>query len=453
MLNVFRISEMVGIAPIELLEIERYGADLSANKSSFMDALNEWQKEFQLTANNEEVVVAGYYEALIGGEYGDAFYIVQYQQALNWIHFDLSQSRVMLILSQFRRLFIQLAEKLGSHNLAKGLCHVLDIGQSIVSLVYSVVEEIERMKLRSESEIRRIQKSYQLISAEIPPAILNAYMDHQRWKLVAFNLALGRPLDWEGFETSHLKCRLARWLEDGGLELIPQEKQAIFFEAHERVHRFGQLAIAQSHSNQPEKILTILSDMEGASDIVAQVLLDVIESEFIRIATADGLTGLPNRRSFDMDYDQDVAFAKRHGFWVGLILIDIDFFKQVNDKHGHAAGDFVLKEIATLLKKSLRQEEKAYRWGGEEFAMVTLDSQPGGAEVLAERARKMVEEYVFLLKDSTELKLTISCGSICFPPGCQQLKHEIFAMSDKQLYKAKEGGRNQVQHRTIESNF
>ena len=449
MLNVFRISEMVGIAPVELLEIERYGADLAANKSLFMDALKEWQKEFQLTINDEDVVVAGYYEALIGGEYGEAFYIVQYQQALNWIHFDLSQSRVMLILSQFRRLFIQFAEKLGSHNLAKGLCHALDIGQSIVSLVYSVVEAIERMKLRSESEIRRIQKSYQLISAEIPPAILNAYMDHQRWKLVAFNLALGRPLDWEGFETSHLKCRLAHWLNDGGLELIPKEKQAIFFEAHERVHRFGQLAIAQAHSNHPEKILTILSDMEGASDIVAQILLDVIESEFIRIATADGLTGLPNRRSFDMDFDQDVAFAKRHGFWVGLILIDIDFFKQVNDKHGHAAGDFVLKEIAKLLKKSLRQEEKVYRWGGEEFAMVTLDSQPGGAEILAERARKLVEAHSFVLKDSTELKLTISCGSICFPPDCQQLKHEIFAMSDKQLYKAKEGGRNQVQHRII----
>lgn len=449
MLNILRISEMVGIAPIELLEIEKYSLRLIEHKASFIDSFESWQTEFEMIPKGMQVILDGYYEALVSGTYEDDFYIAQYKQALHWIECDLSQSRVMLILSHFRKSFIQFAEKKQAHNLAKGLCHVLDIGQSIISTVYGIVESIERMKSRSENEVNRIQKSYQLISAEIPPTLLRAYLDHQKWKLVTFNLSLGRPLDWDGFEISHEKCRLANWLNQGGKDFIPAEKLDMFLESHERVHRFGQMAIKEAEGNQPEKILSILGDMQLASDYVSDVLLDVIEAEFIRIATADGLTGLPNRRSFDMDFDQNIAFANRHQFWVGLVLVDIDFFKKVNDAFGHTVGDAVLKNVADILQDQVREEEKAYRWGGEEFSLVTLDKKPGGAEALAERIRQAVEKNVFLDGDAKPLKLTVSCGSVCFSAQCTLPKHEIFALVDKQLYAAKEAGRNQVQHKLI----
>lgn len=448
MLSILRIAEMVGIAPIELLEIEKYRDVLQSHKPSFMASFEAWKRDFEVT-EKDQVILDGYYEALISGKYEENFYIDQYKQALHWIECDLNQSHVILILSHFRKYFIQFAEKNQDHNLAKGLCHVLDIGQSIVSMVYGIVEAIERMKARSENEVNRIQKSYQLISAEIPPTLLRAYLDHQKWKLVTFNLSLGRPLDWEGFEISHEKCRLSAWLNDGGSDYIPKDKLDQFLESHERVHRFGQMAIKEAEGNQLERILTILGEMQLASDFVSDILLDVIEAEFIRIATADALTGLPNRRSFEMDFEQNIAFANRHDFWIGLVLVDIDFFKKVNDSYGHAAGDLVLKQVSNILENQVREEEKAYRWGGEEFALVTLDKKPGGAEALAERACQAVERNVFLDDKGNSLKLTVSCGSVCFDKACDLPRHEIFALVDKQLYAAKESGRNQIKHKII----
>ena len=104
-----------------------------------------------------------------------------------------------------------------------------------------------------------------------------------------------------------------------------------------------------------------------------EVLMNVIEEEFVKAANSDALTGFANRRAFDMELEKALAFAKRHDFWVDLVLLDVDFFKKVNDDYGHMAGDAVLKRMAEILQEVARTEDMLFRWGGEEFVMITLD--------------------------------------------------------------------------------
>lgn len=451
MLNILRITEMVGISSSELLEIENNRTALIKYKTLFMAELESWRLEAEVFGCDTDLILPGYYEALVLGEYNDDFYRSQYLQTLHWVNCGLPQGKVVLVLSRFRKLFIDFAEELGSHHLAKGLCHVLDMGQSIVATIYGLVDSIERMKVRSNSEVARIQKTYYLVSAKVSPRLLQVYEEHQQWKMAVFNLSLSRQIDWEGFEVSHKKCRLAVWLNEGGKSLIPKDKLDDFLTSHEAVHRLGVRAINEAKSNYPENTLKILSEMEVASDMVSEVLLEVIQSEFIRLATADGLTGMSNRKSFELDFEQDIAFAARYQFCMGLILVDIDFFKKVNDNYGHAVGDQVLKDMAKILQQNIRKEEKAYRWGGEEFALLTKSKSLNDPKNLSERVRLAVEEYEFSNGSGGILNLTVSIGALCLPSNHNLLKHEIFALVDKQLYKAKENGRNQVQHKLIKA--
>jgi len=453
-MNISLITDMVGISPIELVEIQQNINDLQSYKSLFCDRLENWVTEFKLLETDEvnikEIIRLDYYDALTAGNYTNQFYNVQYQQALKWLSLGFSQPRIMLLLSHFRKLFIEFAEKKQSTTLAKGLCHVLDMAQSVISTVFTVVDSIERMKVHSHSEIERVKRSFSLVAAEMPKEIVQAYQDHQKWKLVTFNMALGRVENTEGFELSHKKCRLAKWLEAGGYKLIDPDRKASFDKAHERVHTLGKIAIEAYQSQQPESILPILTEMEMASDEVSDVLLDVLESEFVNIATSDVLTGLQNRRAFDMTLKEHLAFAKRHDYYIGLILLDIDWFKKVNDQYGHAVGDEVLIHVANLLNKARRTEEKCYRWGGEEFTVVTMDDKPGGARILAERIRALIEDTPYILEDQTELKITVSVGALCFKGRTTLPLHEVFAMSDRLMYQSKEKGRNQVSYFVLE---
>lgn len=441
---------MVGMKQVELLEITKHKVHLLAFKKEFITLLDTWLAEFELGYSSSEILKNNYYEHLVSGQYDTTFYIAQYYQALHWINLGLSQTNVMLIVSHFRKMFIHGSESVDSYNLSKGLCHALDIGSSVVSTIYDMVEKVERMRVNSEREIARIQKTYSLISAEISPLLLQAYIDHQKWKLEMFDLSLGSTITNQYYEVSHEKCKLAQWLIKGGTSYLPKENLKRFMDAHELIHRLGGQAISAAEKDSPEQILKNLSKMEIASDIVGQELLDIIESEFIKIATEDTLTSLPNRRAFDLEFEGNVAFSKRHGFRVGLILLDIDFFKKVNDVYGHLIGDKVLQEIAIILKKTIRKEEKAYRWGGEEFALVSVGIKKYEVKSLAERVRKAIEEHEFCKSSKNSFKITASCGALSFFPDENYLKHEIFARADKLLYLAKESGRNQVQYKVFE---
>jgi len=241
---------------------------------------------------------------------------------------------------------------------------------------------------------------------------------------------------------------LGQWLQNEGRNQIPEGDRESFDKAHEKIHRLAQLALTEALAHHPERIVEFLVEMELASDEVGRVLLDLIEGEFIRLATLDSLTGLPSRRAFDAKLKKNLAFSQRHGFWVGLILVDIDFFKAVNDECGHAYGDAVLKEIAALMGEMVRKEDTVYRWGGEEFAIISLDKEPDDGR-LAERIRQGVERYVFASDPS--LKVTVSCGVISVDSKLNATEDLLFAAVDEQLYYSKNRGRNRVSYRVLEA--
>jgi diguanylate cyclase (GGDEF)-like protein len=163
-----------------------------------------------------------------------------------------------------------------------------------------------------------------------------------------------------------------------------------------------------------------------------------LAQEMTTIAYEDALTGLPNRRWLDEELGRHQHISARYGRRHGLILFDLDHFKAVNDRFGHAVGDQVLKEIAALVPPLIRAGEIFGRWGGEEFALVTLDGGNDAARKLAERIRRAIEAHTF----TYDLTLTASFGVAINEPGLSA--EELFKRADQELYAAKQAGRNRV---------
>ncbi len=161
-----------------------------------------------------------------------------------------------------------------------------------------------------------------------------------------------------------------------------------------------------------------------------------------QLATTDGLTGLHNHRYFQERLSERIEEARRHPTHHTLLLLDIDHFKQVNDKYGHPVGDEVLRSLAGLFKSSIRNVDLAARYGGEEFVLLLANTRREGAIKLANRIRKAASRLKFETENKT-FKVTISMGITTFPEDAKG-KSSLIERADQALYYAKENGRNQV---------
>ena len=164
-------------------------------------------------------------------------------------------------------------------------------------------------------------------------------------------------------------------------------------------------------------------------------------SKVLQYATLDALTNLNNRRQFETRLKQEIAITKRQNNPLCAMMIDIDFFKKVNDTYGHASGDKVLRTVASVIKAQLRESDIPARYGGEEFAVLLPYTHIDEAKIVGERLRKAVEETTVSL-DNLNINVTISMGLAEFRQ--DESGEELFAQADKALYKAKESGRNRV---------
>ena len=153
-------------------------------------------------------------------------------------------------------------------------------------------------------------------------------------------------------------------------------------------------------------------------------------------AFVDDMTGLPNFRAFTQRMDQAMAEFQR-GRVFSLVMVDVDFFKRVNDTFGHSVGDDVLRHVADVLQSSVRAVDFVGRYGGEEFCMVLADAGPKGALDVADRARVLLSEKPFGCLD-----LTASFGTCTFGSG--MVVSDVVKNADSALYRAKENGRNRV---------
>ena len=160
------------------------------------------------------------------------------------------------------------------------------------------------------------------------------------------------------------------------------------------------------------------------------------------LSLTDGLTGLYNRRHFEANLEREFLRAKRYKNALSIAMIDVDFFKKVNDTYGHACGDYVLKEIAFLINEAFRKTDMVFRYGGEEFVVILTETDSDNAVVPLERLRKAVESNKFKYNNQN-LNITISIGVSSNLENTNS-PWEFFELADKALYEAKENGRNQV---------
>jgi len=170
----------------------------------------------------------------------------------------------------------------------------------------------------------------------------------------------------------------------------------------------------------------------------------ILYQEMEQISVTDGLTGLFNYRYFKKRLEDEMLRSKRYHHSLSLVLFDVDFFKNYNDKLGHLAGDAALKSVAAILKSTIRKSDVPVRYGGEEFCIVLPEENMKSAWEFAERLRKEIESYHF---DGEEVQpggtLTVSLGVASYPEHADSSRR-LIEMADVALYKAKDMGRNKT---------
>lgn len=173
-----------------------------------------------------------------------------------------------------------------------------------------------------------------------------------------------------------------------------------------------------------------------------------VYAEVLQHATLDALTGLNNRRQFELRLKQEVSTSIRQDKPLCAIMLDVDFFKKVNDTYGHVAGDIVLKNVAALIKQELREYDIASRYGGEEFAILLPFTKIEEAFAVAQRLRNTVENTQIDITEAENkndvkfVNVTVSIGVYQYKPG--DTEQDLYANADKALYEAKTHGRNKV---------
>ena len=185
----------------------------------------------------------------------------------------------------------------------------------------------------------------------------------------------------------------------------------------------------------------------GVGAGVARVLLEKNEKlqELVNSAESDPLSGLANRRSFIRALEKElqrVRRASKEAGTLGLVFIDIDHFKKINDTYGHAAGDEVICQLSRFLEQSCRPYDTVARWGGEEFVLLTPQTTADQAQRFGDRIRKGVEELK-LRYDYQFIHYTISLGIATYESNEESLD-EFLQRADEMLYRSKESGRNRV---------
>jgi len=217
----------------------------------------------------------------------------------------------------------------------------------------------------------------------------------------------------------------------------------------------SQVVLPEAGEDQRIYEVTLASLDAGGSRRVALLLRDVTASEQLkhelrkanadlaRLALTDPLTGLSNRRHFLERLQGEVERALRYQRPLSVVLLDLDHFKRVNDTHGHAAGDDVLRGAARALRSVCRDVDLPARWGGEELALLLPETDAAGALIVAERVRERIEAQAYTAPSGSAFGVTASLGVAT--AGDKALSAEaLLHASDRALYRAKDEGRNRV---------
>ena len=242
-----------------------------------------------------------------------------------------------------------------------------------------------------------------------------------------------------------------------GADIILGQTDPAMSRRHAEVERRGdEVAIRDCQSKNgvfvDDKLIVTARLGHGQTVLLGQTLLKfVIEmsseigelTSLVRRASNDGLTGVCNKLTFLERLVAEFARAQRHGERLGVLMIDLDRFKHLNDRYGHLAGDQMLIVVARTIEGALRKEDLLARFGGEEFVVLMPDIDQAGASAAAERVRAAVE-MAMVEHQGRQLRVTVSIGSATYHRDDSEnmMPEQLLAAADARLYEAKQAGRN-----------
>lgn len=442
------LKTSLGITPhIERLILEHHDF-LISKEADFYASIHQWALEHKLIKSRSvtPIFIANAYPCLISGVYDHQYYAKIYKQSLHWYLNGFALQQVSLFFSKSTQIMLSYAQEQKADDLVHALSLIIDFSRTLALEVFRLSRDMNFLKQRANFEIKRINQAFSLLSATVPQDLVQAYIGHQEWNIKLFSWALGAvPEKNLELHTIH-NCQLTQWLDSGGEALIPIEQRQAFHTAHKHLHRFAKYITQYALNAHPEKVAQSVRELKSATGFIATTLLYCIDNAIAKVATHDPLTKLLNRTTLKTTWQQEIEFAQRLQSQVGVILIDIDHFKRVNDTYGHAVGDVVLVQLSQLLNDHVRAHDKVFRWGGEELLVMGLYDydQSKGAAILAEGLRTHVAENTFGTPEHP-FNLTISAGVVQFCPSQTHTTLSlVFEKADGLMYKAKNQGRNQV---------
>lgn len=227
-------------------------------------------------------------------------------------------------------------------------------------------------------------------------------------------------------------CPATKTLRDG------KAREEDVYLHHKSGHRVP-VSIRVSPIQSPEG--SVIGAVEVFSDASSRMDARHTIEELQRLALLDSLTGVGNRRYAEMNLKFRLAEQERYGWPFGVLFIDIDHFKAVNDRHGHDVGDAVLKMTAMTLSNSLRSFDTICRWGGEEFVAIIINIDSDSLQKVCEKLRAMVEQSS-ISRDKQTIKATVSIGATIAQES--DSVDSLMQRADGLMYRSKEKGRNRV---------
>jgi diguanylate cyclase (GGDEF)-like protein len=238
------------------------------------------------------------------------------------------------------------------------------------------------------------------------------------------------------------RARIERSLRTGEIVSVPPSSLAVPMPAGPAEPAIGSIAVldlgAEGRNVAVIRRLNRLAKIAGRSFANARLFAQSLE-----VGMTDDLTQLHNRRYLDRRLGDELRRVRRLGERVALLLFDLDFFKSVNDEHGHPEGDRVLRAVAETIAAAVRDIDVVTRWGGEEFAVVLPGTEGAGASAVAERIRAAIEGMGYRTRSGEPIHLTISCGVAWAAPHIHT-PAQFVAEADRSLLEAKRLGRNRT---------
>jgi two-component system cell cycle response regulator len=335
----------------------------------------------------------------------------------------------------------------------------------LVDIVHEVTGELEPHEIY-QLLVRRVGRALDLSHASVvlvragepmatvaaafeDPAMRDRKVDLQRYPEIRAALAERRSVLVEDVSTDPLYEELRGLWESEGTVNSVRSVITLPFEIQEGLT--GVLFLRRGHDRAPlrkDDAAFAESVMRAAIAAVQRAqLLEETRADNARLealAQTDALTQLLNRRALVERVTAELDRAQRYGSMVGLLMVDLDHFKEVNDTYGHLFGDEVLRTVARVLAAEARSSDVAARYGGEEFVIVLPETGLQGSQILAERVREEIARLRFQAPDGTTFSMTASIGLACYPAQGINDVDSLLARADEALYRAKAAGRNRV---------